>query len=136
MSAGNYDFQFNQGTDYNVPIKLSDAEGNALDLTGFKARMQIRRFSWSPDVVDDLSSENGRIDINAQDGMLTLHFSNEKTSAFPVADLVYDLELVSADGKVSRIMEGAVTISAEVTRDQSKCCCGGSDGDQGGSNAS
>ena len=137
MSAGTYDFQFDQGTDYNIPIRLSDAEGEALNLSGFKARMQIRRFSWSPELIDDLSSENGRIDIDQENGLMTLHFSNEKTSSFPIADLVYDLELTSSEGRVSRIMQGAVEISAEVTRErQDECDCGGIEGDQGGRNAS
>ena len=49
-------------------------------------------------------------------GTLTLSMNNSVTSALSAGRYVYDVELTDASGIKSRILEGMVTVTPEVTR--------------------
>ena len=83
-------------------------------LEGFSVRMQLRRFVTASDVIDELSTENGRVTLGG--GGFSLSFPNAVTEKFPSGYLVYDIELVSPDDLVTRIVEGKIRVTAEVTR--------------------
>jgi len=94
--------------------------GAPFDLTGFKARMHIRKKFTSTVYYIELTTENGRIAITALEGKIHLYISAEDT-----ADLAwngtayYDLELYD-DGTspvyVKRLVQGTVTLSKEATK--------------------
>lgn len=109
-----YDFSIPQGTDLSVPFLLKDSEGTPVRLEGFSVRMQLRRFVTASDVIDELSTENGRVTLD--DNGFSLSFPNAVTEKFPSGYLVYDIELVSPDDLVTRIVEGKIRVTAEVTR--------------------
>lgn len=109
-----YDFSIPQGTDLSVPFLLKDSEGAPVRLEGFSVRMQLRRFVTASDVIDELSTENGRVTLGG--GGFSLSFPNAVTERFPSGYLVYDIELVSPDDLVTRIVEGKIRVTAEVTR--------------------
>ena len=128
MSA-KYDIEIDQGSDIIFPIQLEDANNVEQDLTSYSAKMQIRISTYSAKPLDELSTENKRILIKEDptskqlnsDGskpksILECHWSNEVTSAFPPGNHVYDLELISSDNKITRILEGKFKVSREVTR--------------------
>lgn len=110
-----YDFSIPQGTDLSVPFRLKDSEGVPVRLEGFSVRMQLRRFVTASDVIDELSTENGRVTLD-DNGGVSLSFPNAVTERFPSGYLVYDIELVSPDDLVTRIVEGKIRVTAEVTR--------------------
>ena len=116
MVSATYNFTIDQGTDVSVPLILKDCESNVLNLTGYKARMQMRNTVYSSQAVDTLTTENDRIEIKPEQGQITLHFPHEKTEEYPASSLVYDIEIVSPSDLVTRILKGKVRISAEVTR--------------------
>ena len=111
-----YDFKLNQGTDLVVPFSLSDESGKPCNLLGFTAQMQLRVNGATGKLVDTFTTENGGFLMEAEKGVLSLVFKHEKTSQYPATCLVYDIELVSTDGNVTRIVEGKITVSPEVTR--------------------
>lgn len=111
-----YDFSIPQGTDLSVPFRLKDSEGVPVRLEGFSVRMQLRRFVTASDVIDELSTENGRVTLDDNGGGFSLSFPNGVTEKFPSGYLVYDIELVSPDDLVTRIVEGKIRVTAEVTR--------------------
>lgn len=111
-----YDFCINQGTDLTVPLVLTDATGEPVDLEGYTAAMQIRTLVESPEAVDTLTTGNGRILLEADQGKLTLKFPNEVTALFPAQQMVYDVEITSGGGEITRILQGKVSVSPEVTR--------------------
>ncbi|WP_312299214.1 hypothetical protein [Stutzerimonas nitrititolerans] len=84
-----------------------------VDLTGAKARMQIRPQIGGP-VLLELTTENGGLEITAP-GTLGRTLSAEQTAALTWTEGVYDLEVEYADGTVQRYLQGAVTVSREVT---------------------
>lgn len=112
--AADFDFELDQGADLVIPIELYDAEDKQMDLSGFTARMQIRASAGSGKVSDELTTENGRLSIEG--GTITARWPNAVTTAMSAGRYVYDLEIVSADGLVARVLEGNFILHREVTR--------------------
>ena len=114
--AKTYNFDIDQGSDKSLVLNLKDAAGAELDLAGYAARMQLRRTIASPAVADELTSDNGRISIEAGVGQIICEFPHDISSAYAAGAFVYDIELVDPDGIVRRILEGKITVRPEVTR--------------------
>lgn len=92
------------------------ADGANVNLTGYTARMQIRPTAASATTTLSLTTENGRIALGGAAGTITLTISATDSAAIAAGRYVYDLELVSAGGIVTRLLQGIVTVSANVTR--------------------
>lgn len=108
-----FSFSAGRNTDFAVTVVINRKDGETLDLAGYRACMQIRAYAQSPTVVDELTTENGR--IQADGNTLRLSFVHEKTKAYPT-NTVYDLYLVSPAEQYSRVLAGKITTSEEVTR--------------------
>lgn len=126
MRAGTYNFTCEQGATFTRLIELeepdliADPTGNTfvpIDISGYTARMQIRRTLESSTPMISLTTENNRLVINPGDAnnQVTITLTDEETSTLTTSG-VYDLEIESPDGVVSRVLQGAVTLSLEVTR--------------------
>lgn len=88
-----------------------------VDLTGCSARMQVRAKIDAPEVLDELSTGNGRIVLGGADGAIELVFPHAVSAAYAWRSGVYDLELTMSDGTVRRLLQGQVAVDPEVTRD-------------------
>jgi hypothetical protein len=104
-----------QGATFSRVIRWK-ADGANTNLTGFTARAQIRPTAASATTTLSLTTENGRIALGGTAGTITLSISATDTAAITAGRYVYDLELVSAGGIVTRLLQGVVTVSANVTR--------------------
>ena len=107
------DFHIDQGTDCRCPLCFLD-DYSELDLTGCTARMEVRPSASSERVVDLLTTENWRITIRGSS--LTVYWPHAVTEALPEGAWVYDLELVTSGGEVTRVLCGRLIVSKEVTR--------------------
>ena len=63
-----------------------------------------------------LTTENGRIALGGAAGTVTLTVSAADTAGLTAGNGVYDLELISSGGVVTRLIEGSYSIVREVTR--------------------
>jgi hypothetical protein len=115
MAAAKYDITIEQGATFRLHLVWKDSEGVPVDLTGYSARMQIRQFVQSDDVVLSLNTGNGGI-VLGEDGDIQVAADAEQTEMIVDLAGVYDLEMVSADDTVTRLVEGKVKINPEVTR--------------------
>ncbi len=116
MSAAQYDFEVEQGTTFSKSVQWKDANGNTINLNGYTARMQLRRSKTSPTILVEATTENGKLVVNGPGGAVTITFSAADTAQWSFSRAVYDLELISAGGIVTRLLEGSFTVSKEVTR--------------------
>ena len=116
MSAASYDFQIEQGTTVSVPVVWTDSTGAAINLAGYSARMQLRQSASSPNVLLELSSVLGTLVITPSTGTIVISMSATVTAGFTWNRAKYDLEVTSASGVVTRLIEGQITVSAEITR--------------------
>lgn len=117
MAAASYDITIEQGATFLLPLLWKDPQGDPVDLTGYSAKMQVRRKAGSVDPpLLDLSSTNGGITLGDAAGTIVITASATQTTAMTGRTGVYDLELTSPTGVVTRLVEGAVDIHPEVTR--------------------
>ena len=114
--AVTYNFCIAQGTDSTVPFVLSDSTGTVINLTGYTAAMQLRVQLNSVEAVDTLTTDNERISIDPEAGQISCTFPHTQTERYPVRTLVYDLEITSPGGEITRVVQGKITVSGEVTR--------------------
>lgn len=78
--------------------------------------MQIRTGYATPTAAIELSTSNGRITLNAATGTITLTLSASETSTLPPGRYVYDVEMTSGGGQVTRLLGGTVIVTPEATR--------------------
>jgi hypothetical protein len=116
MAAATYDFEIEQGATLLKPIVWKDSSGEPVNLTNYTARMQVRQSVSSADVLLELSTSNGKISLAPSTGTITLIFSATTTAAIAWKRGKYDLELTSGDGTVTRLIEGQISVSQEITR--------------------
>jgi hypothetical protein len=99
-----------QGTTFSTSISLTDENGDPIDLTGFTGRSQLRKHYTSS------NSQSFTVSLNSSEGTVGLTLTANQTSNLVPGRYVYDVEVVSAANVVSRIVEGIVTVTPEVTR--------------------
>lgn len=112
--AETHDFNVDQGTTWNRQLVWNDADDNPVDLTGFTARMQIRRDVQATGIDLSLTTENGGITIDSPAGKVTMYATAAQT-ALLAGTYYYDLEMVSGDD-VTRLLQGKFILDREVTR--------------------
>lgn len=99
-----------QGSTYSVNLDLTDENGDVIDLTGYTANSQIRK--WYTSLT---SAATFTTSINAASGELTLSLTANQTSNLVAGRYVYDVE-IDQNGVISRIVEGIVTVTPQVTK--------------------
>jgi hypothetical protein len=104
-----------QGTDFSHVVSLQNSDGSVFVLSGYSAKMQVKEQVVSVTPLLELSTVNGRISVNGLAGQLTLTLTNALTTAMTWRSGIYDLEITSGAGLVTRVMEGSITLSPEVT---------------------
>lgn len=102
-----HQLQLRNGPDIYSPIK---------DLTGYTARIQLRSDINSPDVILELTTANGRIEINPLEGKILLKLNAAETAVLEFSKAVYDMEVSSPTGEVTRVVQGNFSLSKQVTR--------------------
>lgn len=137
MTPVKQDLEIWQGKTYEMPftfgrkINLRDDDGNLIEnedgsykyeiittkLNGYTGRMQLRPTIDSDTITLELTTENDRIIIDEDHGVVTLFLEDEDTADLAVGSYKYDLELITASGRVYGPLYGKVKVKAEVTRD-------------------
>ena len=120
MQPANLDLTIYKGSTYSKLIQWKTGDPAVpVDLTGCTARMQIRKRVNDTEVLDTLTTENGKLTIyNASEGRLRIDISASQSSLYSFASGVYDLEIVypAPSTTVYRILQGCVSVIPEVTR--------------------
>lgn len=114
--AGLYNITCDQGATFSRTITWTDSARTPYNLTGYTARMHVRTAAAATTTLIQLTTENSRIALGGTAGTVTLTIAAADTTVLTPGKYVYDLELVSGGGVVSRIIEGNFVVKAEVTR--------------------
>lgn len=115
MRAGLHNFTIQQGSQWSKPIVWADEDDVPVDITDWSARMHIRRRASDDTAIAELASPD-QITVGTTDGAVTLALTTAATAALPAIEGVYDLEMVDPSGEATRILEGKMHITSEVTR--------------------
>jgi uncharacterized protein YegP (UPF0339 family) len=118
--AGTYSLYIDAGADFSIRFNVKNSDGTIVDLTGYSARMQVRRLHTSATVDLSLTSPVGGLSVGGSDGNVDIDITNAQTAALCVnnAESVYfyDLEVQSEGGQVTRVVEGKVIVKPQITR--------------------
>ena len=113
--AGKLNIVIEQGATFNPVLTYQDENASPIDLTGYTARMKIKNARTDTSALEELTTENGGITLGGAAGTIALLFTATATAAMTWTSGVYDLELVSSGGVVTRLLQGTATVSPEVT---------------------
>ena len=117
QAPGKLDLKCYQGATFDYSLTWT-AAGSAVDLSGYSARMQVRESYDSSVALVSLTDGTG-IALGGTAGTIGLLISATDTALLdgtPNTQFIYDLELESASGVVTRLVEGNFFIYPEVTR--------------------
>jgi hypothetical protein len=114
--AGTLHLTIEQGATYDPVLTWGDENGAPIDLTGYIARMQIRASVEAVTTIHEATTANGQLVMGGAAGTVTFNIPAVDTAAMDFEEAVYDLEVESAGGHVTRLVEGSVYLSPEVTR--------------------
>ena len=102
-----------QGANFSSTITLFNDDDTVFNLTDYTAAGQIRK-SYSS------SSASATFSIlfsaDRSEGQITLSLTSTQTAAVEEGRYVYDIEVTSSDSVVTRVLQGTVTVSPNVTR--------------------
>jgi hypothetical protein len=110
-----YDILVDQGATLNRALFLKDPAKKPLELAGYTARMHIRDSTDSTNIIEILTTENEQIIIDELDGRVDILLTPAETEALASEKYVYDLELESPEGDVTKIISGKLTVRSEIT---------------------
>ena len=113
MSAGKLDILIEQGATFSHILLWRDVTDTPIDITNYTARMQIRAKVTSATVLLDVTP--GLV-IDGALGKVTITIADTVTDAITWLRGKYDLEIESAAGVVTRLIEGDVKVSFNTTR--------------------
>ena len=116
MAAATHDILIEQGATFQLNLVWKDSLGTPINLTGYTARMQVRHKYADTDPLLSFTTENGAITLGGALGTIAVTGLATLTDALTVKSGVYDLELVSPGSVVTRLIQGGVTITPQVTR--------------------
>lgn len=134
MAAGTYNFIIEQGSTFKRTFKYKDANGNAIELKNHDVFMDIRSDVDSPTTILDINEitttkfdgstttdtlftiTSASVDAKANEINLTIDADTTASMSFDTA--VYDIEIAdnSTPKVVTRILQGKIKLSKEVTR--------------------
>jgi hypothetical protein len=126
MPAGKYSFVIEQGATTTFEVQYKDSTNTPVDLSGYGARLQIRPSAGSDTILLSLSSslqgDGTGLNMSGSNsttpptsGSIGVYISAYSSSLLSFTEAAYDLE-IHYGATVSRILQGCVKLSKEVTR--------------------
>lgn len=107
--AAKVNIVIDQGTTFNTTYTIHDANDEPIDFTGYTASSQMRK-SYSS------STFNQFVVTLGSTGQVTLSMDATTTNNITAGRYVYDVEVQNPSGIRSRVVEGIVTVTPQVSR--------------------
>jgi hypothetical protein len=99
-----------QGATFETVLTLTQDNGDLIDLTGYTGTAQLRKHYTSS------NSTSFTVTLGGANGTVTLGMSANTTANVVAGRYVYDVELVDSGSVATRLIEGIVTVTPQVTR--------------------
>lgn len=118
--AKRYNLIFEQSATFQHTVNWKDPDGNAINLTGYRIRLQVRQTPSTSAKLLDFDSNSlttgQHITALGVSGSFTITLDPSATSTLNFTAAEYDLTATSAGGVVYRLHEGKASVSPGVTR--------------------
>jgi hypothetical protein len=113
--AGQKNFEVDQNATFSFVLEYKDNNGNAIDLTGASAKMQIRDTKGGTKLAVTLTSPSGGIVVEPLTGKLTIKMTPTQTNKLFYPKSSYDIMLIDSNANKIKLLEGFMTLSRSVT---------------------
>jgi len=116
--ATSQNLTIDQGADWyvNFTYYTDTTQTTPVNLTGYTAALQLRSEPYDTTAALSLSSPSSGIVITGATGFIAVHATAAQTAAIQSGYYYYDLEITSAGGIVTRLIQGQILVSPQVTR--------------------
>lgn len=118
--AKNFNLVFEQSATFQHTVNWKDPDGNPIDLTGYRIRLQVRQSPGSTTKLLDFDSNAPGAGMSitplGASGSFTITFTPAVTGALSFSAAEYDLTATSPGGIVYRLHQGKASVSPGVTR--------------------
>ena len=114
MTPGRYNIKVYQGSTFSLAPQWK-IDGTYVNVTGYTAILTVKNSPSSETSIVVLSTDNGRITVGTTDGKFTLALTAATTTGLAAGNYVYDLEVTSPGGVVTRLLEGGFIVYEGVT---------------------
>jgi hypothetical protein len=102
-----------QGADFSYVINLSDDLTNAnINVSNYIVRSQMRRSYYSANASANITCTIS----NADNGEITISMNANTTANIKAGRYLFDVETLDPLGVKSRVLEGIITVTPEITR--------------------
>jgi hypothetical protein len=99
------------GSTYSNIITVAGSTGSPLNLTGYTVASQMRKSYQSSTYYSFVAT----IYIATQ-GKIRLQLTDEQSESIPPGRYIYDVEITSSTGATTRVVEGIVTVTPQITK--------------------
>ena len=111
MAAGKYNIQIEQGSTWELRLEVDVTAGVDKDLSGYTLASKIGKSFYDTSPITLTTAF-----VQQSQGIFTISLSAAQTAALDAAhEYVYDVEITSASGVVTRMLQGRATISPGIT---------------------
>ena len=100
-----------QGATFTTTVTVTDANGDAVNLSGYSVAAQIRKTFLSSTATAFTATIS-----NASAGEITISLTDTQTTSLESGRYVYDVLITASGGTKTRVVEGQVTVNPSVTR--------------------
>ena len=114
MPAAYQELFLEKGTSFSTSVTMDSPNGLPYDLTGAVAKAQIRKSYYSSNATAEFVTT---IPVPAIQGVITLSLSAAVTANIAPGRYVYDVLLKDQSNTYSRVVEGIVNVTPQVTAD-------------------
>jgi len=113
--AGQKNFEVDQNATFSFIVEYKDNNGNAIDLTGASAKMQVRDTKGGAKLAVTLTSPSGGIVLDAPNGKLTIKLTPTQTNKLFYPKSSYDIMVIDSNANKIKLLEGFMTLNRSVT---------------------
>ena len=111
--AAYVELYMDQGATFNNVINITDDMTNvSVNLSNYTVRSQMRRSYYSINASAQIVCSI----TDASNGEITMSMTASNTSNIKAGRYLFDLETEDGSGNVTRVLEGIITVTPQVTR--------------------
>jgi len=106
--ARNIDLYIDQGAYFNQKIVVKNQLGAVVNLAGYNVQAQMSKSYFT---IKAKEITLNALISNAATGEVILELSVDETNNIRAGRYVYELEIIDADGNITRVADGIVTVN-------------------------
>lgn len=101
-----------QGTTFETSVDLTNDDGTYINVANYTFSSQIRKSYFSNTITANITTTI----VDAANGNVKMSITSANTANIRAGRYLYDLKMTSPTGVTTRVIEGIITVTPQVTR--------------------